>query len=145
MNGQLTSAGVKTRSGAPTAMILVGLLLISFALRCQPIINNSPYPRHVDEETFLKNSMHMLRDGSARPMTLNWPTLPICMAAAAETAGYLLDRALGRGPIRSALSTSAFPYYAHPTPVLAAKFLFAALSVAVILPVAGSKLSPWPM
>jgi hypothetical protein len=113
-------------------MILVGLLLISFALRCQPIVNNSPYPRHVDEETFLKNSMHMLRDGSARPMTLNWPTLPIYMAAAAETAGYLLDRAIGRGPIRSELSTSAFPYYAHPTPVLAAKFLFAALSVAVI-------------
>ena len=76
-----------SRAQRATARFLRPLLLASFAVRCERIHENVPYPRHVDEETFLKNSMGMLRERTARPMSMNWPSFPLYLAAAAHTSG----------------------------------------------------------
>ena len=63
------------------------LLCLAFGVRCQRILDNSPYPRHVDEETFLQSSVKMLKKGSLQPSTLNWPSLPLYLATGAHSLG----------------------------------------------------------
>ncbi len=132
MNGRGSSVAAWSWPQGAAVVLLVALLLASFAIRCERIVENAPYPRHVDEETFLKNSLGMIARGSARPTTLNWPSLPLYLAAGAHLVGYAWDRDpdLGRG--LSDISTRAFPFYQQQGMVLAAKLFFASLSLATL-------------
>ncbi len=134
---QEVSEGASLKSGASVeqgvAIVLLVLLVVSFGLRCAPILENSPYPRHVDEETFHYNSLVMLKNGTLRPQTMNWASLPLYLALAAESVGYLWQKATGNIEDRKAIRDDAFPYTPHPTIVLSAKLFFAAISVIPLL------------
>lgn len=114
------------------ALVLV-IAIFSFALRASWIVGSLPYPRHVDEATFSRSSLNMLREGTLRPTEFNWPTFPIYLAAAASGAALVWKIAAKRIESRGEVSLRVFPHYQDASLILPAKLLFAAISVATLL------------
>ncbi len=115
------------------ALLLLTLVLVSFAAQVGWIVGSLPYPRHVDEATFSRSSLHMLQQGTLRPTNFNWPTFPIYLAAAAEGAALVREMAAGRIESRDDVELRVFPYYEQAGLILPAKLLFAAISVASLV------------
>jgi hypothetical protein len=109
------------------AMLLV--LVGAFAVRVRNIEASLPYCRHVDESTWVKIALNMLRTGDLNPHRFRKPSLPVYVMAAGFSVGYLDARVRGEVHKVADLGTTSEPFYAVPRAALPPKLLFALASV----------------
>jgi hypothetical protein len=109
------------------AMLLV--LVGAFAVRVRNIEAALPYCRHVDESTWVKIALNMLRTGDLNPHRFRKPSLPVYVMAAGFSVGYLDARMRGEVHTVAELGTTSEPFYAVPRAALPPKLLFALASV----------------
>jgi hypothetical protein len=111
---------------------MVAVLLVSFAVRLDHIALSLPYPRHVDEETWVNISLRMLREGSANPKRFNKPSLPVYLLTAAFSAGLAGAKVAGTANSAKDLGDNVNDYYRLPGAAFPAKTLYAFSSIVAL-------------
>ena len=138
-------------------LALLAISTGSFWLRTTYIAESLPYPQHVDEVVVAAPAADILRTGDFHPQTFAYPSLPIYLAAAAMSVGFvsvapelgqakdvwiLSEEFVAAAPesrtqqkqldVKDDLGDVFFPFYTNPSIVEKARRLFALLAVVAL-------------
>lgn len=118
------------------------LLVLGFVQRLYLIDASLAYPRHIDEPHCANPARAILESQSFLPAMLNYPTLPIYLAAAGMVAGYVQWAEAPSAKVHkkrpAEIARVAHPYYDKPQVMRVPRQLFAALSMLAVLLMIGA-------
>jgi hypothetical protein len=128
------TSGQKMNRFISLCIVLMSIVLVcSFFLKIRLISRNMPYSCHYDEKYVAEPALSILKTGDFNPHSFRYPSLPIYLAAASFTMGYLNSAANAELKNTKDLEPKVYPYFKHPGIIWHAKVVFTLLSALAMI------------
>jgi len=108
-------------------LLLIAVAVVCTLPRVRAIQRTAPYPLHEDESLIMRRAARILNTGDWNPHFFKYPSLPIYLTVGAFAVGSALEGAPASDG--RPIGRMSCPYYEQPRIALAARYLFAGLSV----------------
>lgn len=114
-------------------LLMLILVIHTFVFNIRMISVDMPYSLHTDEKYIIEPALKILKTGDFNPHRFNYPSLPIYLAAASFTLGYMNAAANLELKSTKEIEPRIYPYFKHPRIIWPAKVLFTLFSTLSIL------------
>ena len=128
------TSGQKKNWTISLCIVLMSIVLAySYFLKIRLISQNMPYSCHYDEKYIAEPALSILKTGDFNPHSFRYPSLPIYLASASFSIGYLSSASNLELKNTKDLEPKVYPYFKHPRIIWHAKVVFTLLSAVAII------------